>query len=195
MRYEWKNKNFDCLCFDCLCFDCLCFECFSLAHSLSLPLPGEICKRCARTYSRKVGRRTSLLLRHLFFFLSLFFPMHCLSHTHKRTHTHSLSLFVFHSNKLDHFANICPNVTEKALFTSLGRRSRNLKTPFPSSLTLTLVRARTHPRKLGSECFTLTPSLPCVCVRTNLGGRQTFREIRFSNSILRPKAGEYYPIN
>ena len=121
-------------------------------------------------------------------------------HTHSRSHTQmntcslSLSVFVFHSNKLDHFSNILQNVTEKALFTSLGRRSWNLKTPFPSSLTATLVRALTHPRKLGSECFTLTPSLPRVCVRTNLGGRQTLREIRFSNSILRPKAGKYYPI-
>ena len=76
-----------------------------------------------------------------------------------------------HSYKLDRFASIKQNVTEKAILTLLGRRSTRLDIVFPSSTT-PLPRAHTHtlghgqPATLPRYARELTSSqaLVCVCV-------------------------------
>ena len=109
--------------------------------------------------------------------------------------TSLLSLFVFHSNKLGHFASIRQNVTEKAILTLLGRRSTRLDIVFPSSTT-PLPRAHTHSHSgmasLLHSLATLVSSRPakplCVCA-CELGSERHLREIQFQTSLLRPNCG------
>jgi len=93
-----------------------------------------------------------------------------------------LSFSLHHSNKLGHFTSIGKTWRIKWYSPPLGRRSRNLKNQFPSSLMPTLVHTHTHPRVFVfmpsgvRECVfhthSLTPScmntntLRCVCVHT-----------------------------
>ena len=81
------------------------------------------------------------------------------AHLSWQTSLLSLSLSLFHSNKLDHFASIRQNVTEKAILTLLGQRSTSLIIAFPSSAT-SPPRAHTPTQPSGK------PSGVCECVWT-----------------------------
>ena len=82
-----------------------------------------------------------------------------------------------HSYKLDRFASIKQNVTEKAILTLLEQRSTRLDIVFPSSTT-PLPRAHTHtlghgqPATLPRYARELTSSqaLVCVCVNSGVSG-------------------------
>jgi len=114
----------------------------------------------------------------------------------------SISLYfsLYHSNKLDHFTSIGKTWCKRRFSPPLGQRSRNLKNPFPSSLTPTLVRPHTtsgayeapewvfHTHSLTPLCMN-TNALGCgLCVQTQLSSKLWGQKI--SNSLLWLKGGE-----